>query len=112
MDMLYFIYIGNNRTAIDHLTKVTGGMFMAVSSCNKAAKVIDGIRERYNTSILYEQGTLEKTAGISPSFTNVSRGSTTYLSRSIFPAKAAKPTCRQASTTPSLPWQAKKASGK
>ncbi|WP_455608642.1 sugar transferase, partial [Bacteroides rodentium] len=58
--MLYFIYIGNNRTAIDHLTKVTGGMFMAVSSCNKAAKVIDGIRERYNTSILYEQGTLEK----------------------------------------------------
>lgn len=30
-------------------------MFMAVSSCNKAAKVIDGIRERYNTSILYEQ---------------------------------------------------------
>ena len=28
---------------------------MAVSSSNKAAKVIDSIRERYNTSILYEQ---------------------------------------------------------
>ena len=54
MDMLYYIYIGSNRVTIDHLSKITGGMFMAVSSCNKAAKVIDGIRERYNTSILYE----------------------------------------------------------
>ena len=54
MDMLYYIYIGSNRATIDHLSKVTGGMFMAVSFCNKATKVIDGIRERYNTSILYE----------------------------------------------------------
>lgn len=53
--MLYYIYTGNNRAIIDHLSKVTGGMFMAVSSCNKAVKIIDGIRERYNTSILYEQ---------------------------------------------------------
>lgn len=58
--MLYYIYIGNNRTIIDHLSKVTGGMFMAVSSCNKAAKVIDSIRERYNTSILYERNEVEK----------------------------------------------------
>lgn len=58
--MLYYIYIGNNRATIDYLSKLTGGMFMAVSSCNKAAKVIDGIRERYNTSILYEQNDLEK----------------------------------------------------
>lgn len=55
--MLYYIYIGTNRTIIEHLSKVTGGMFVAVSSTNKAAKVIDGIRERYNTSILYEQST-------------------------------------------------------
>ena len=55
MDMLYYIYIGSNRVTIDHLSKIAGGMFMAVSSCNKAAKVIDGIRERYNTSILYEE---------------------------------------------------------
>ena len=53
--MLYYIYIGNNRIIIDHLSKVTGGMFVAVSSSHKAAKVIDGIRERYNISILYEQ---------------------------------------------------------
>lgn len=58
--MLYYIYIGNNRATIDYLSKLTGGMFMAVSSCNKAAKVIDGIRERYNTSILYEQNDPEK----------------------------------------------------
>lgn len=53
--MLYYIYIGNNRIIIDHLSKITGGMFVAVSSSQKAAKVIDGIRERYNISILYEQ---------------------------------------------------------
>ena len=53
--MLYYIYIGTNRIIIDHLSKVTGGMFVAVSSSQKAAKVIDGIRERYNISILYEQ---------------------------------------------------------
>lgn len=46
--MLYYIYIGSNRIIIDHLSKVTGGMFVAVSSSQKAAKVIDGIRERYN----------------------------------------------------------------
>ena len=43
MDMLYYIYIGSNRVTIDHLSKITGGMFMAVSSCNKATKVIDGM---------------------------------------------------------------------
>lgn len=53
--MLYYIYIGNNRIIINHLSKVTGGMFVAVSSPQKAAKVIDGIRDRYNISILYEQ---------------------------------------------------------
>lgn len=57
--MLYYIYIGSNRTIIDHLSKVTGGMFIAVSSSNKAANVIDRIRERYNTSILYEQNEAE-----------------------------------------------------
>lgn len=58
--MLYYIYIGTNRTIIDHLSKITGGMFIAVSSSNKAAKIIDGIRERYNTAILYEQNTPDK----------------------------------------------------
>ena len=58
--MLYYIYIGNSQTAIDHLSKVTNGMFVTVSGARKAAKIIDGIRERYNTSILYEQTDTEK----------------------------------------------------
>ena len=61
--MLYYIYIGNNRIIIDHLSKVTGGMFVAVSSSQKAAKVIDGIRERYNISILYEQTDVREADG-------------------------------------------------
>lgn len=35
-------------------------MFVAVSSSQKAAKVIDGIRDRYNISILYEQTDLRE----------------------------------------------------
>lgn len=58
--MLYYIYIGNGQTAIDHLSKVTDGMFVTVSCADKAAVIIDGIRERYNTSILYEQTDPEK----------------------------------------------------
>ena len=56
--MLYYIYIGNGQTAIDHLSKVTDGMFVTVSCADKAALIIDGIRERYNTSILYVYITL------------------------------------------------------
>ena len=66
--MLYYIYIGNNRIIIDHLSKVTGGMFVAVSSSQKAAKVIDGIRERYNISILYEQTTNREADSIELSY--------------------------------------------
>lgn len=73
--MLYYIYIGNSQTAIDHLSKVTNGMFVTVSGARKAAKIIDGIRERYNTSILYEQTDTEKDCRQKP----------------------AKPICRQAS---------------
>lgn len=58
--MLYYIYIGNNKTAINHLNTITDGMFVSVSSVNKAVKIINGIRERYNTSILYEQTNTEK----------------------------------------------------
>lgn len=34
--MLYYIYIGNGQTAIDHLSKVTDGMFVTVSCADKA----------------------------------------------------------------------------
>lgn len=58
--MLYYIYIGSNQAMISHFSRVVGGLFIAVSSCNKAAKVIDNIRERYDTSILYEYNNVEK----------------------------------------------------
>ena len=38
--MLYYIYIGNSQTAIDHLSKVTNGMFVTVSGARKAAKIL------------------------------------------------------------------------
>ncbi len=53
--MLYYVYIGSNQTNIDHLKEVTNGMFVATPTLQKATKVISGIRERYNTSILYEK---------------------------------------------------------
>ena len=53
--MLYHIYIGNNTETISHFTKVTDGVFMAVSTVQQAAPFIEEIRERYNISVLYEQ---------------------------------------------------------
>lgn len=67
--MLYYIYIGNSQTAIDHLSKVTNGMFVTVSGARKAAKIIDGIRERYNTSILTSKPTQKRIALTSPAST-------------------------------------------
>ena len=111
MDMLYYIYIGNDRSTINHLSKVTGGMFMAVSSSNKAAKVIDSIRERYNTSILYEQNEPLKAKTLA-SCTNVSRASISSSSLRGCRQKAARFICRQGSTIPSPPKLMKRASGR
>lgn len=97
--MLYYIYIGNGQTAIDHLSKVTDGMFVTVSCADKAAVIIDGIRERYNTSILYEQTDPEKTASTSPAFTGDFHASTSPLSPKDCRQKSARPICWQASAT-------------
>lgn len=53
--MLYYIYIGDNSAHIDHFSKTTGGMFIAISAVSQVYNVVENIRERYNTSILYEQ---------------------------------------------------------
>lgn len=58
--MLYYIYIGSNKATINHLSSITDGMFIAVPGVGKAVKIIDNIRERYNTSILYEQTDTKK----------------------------------------------------
>lgn len=60
MDMLYYIYIGGDNATIHHLNGKIDGVFVAVSSVKKATKIIDGISERYNTIILYEQGDADK----------------------------------------------------
>lgn len=53
--MLYYIYIGKNRNIINHLSSITEGMFVAVSSAKKAVKMVSGVKEVYNISVLYEQ---------------------------------------------------------
>ncbi len=53
--MFYFIYIGNNNDIIYHFSRITGGMFMSVPNIQKAGRVIEGIRERYDIVILYQQ---------------------------------------------------------
>ncbi|WP_276879854.1 sugar transferase [Bacteroides heparinolyticus] len=60
--MFYYIYIGQNRTTIDHLQQMTNGMFIVVSEVAKAPKILDGIRERYSTTILYEKTSAEADA--------------------------------------------------
>lgn len=112
MDMLYYIYIGSNRVTIDHLSKIAGGMFMAVSSCNKAAKVIDGIRERYNTSILYEESTPQTDSQNITFLHKRFPVSTSSSSLKDCRRNTASSICRQVSTTPSPPWPAKRASSK
>ncbi len=57
--MFYFIYIGTNGAIIDHFSRITGGMFIAVPNIAKAGKIINGIRERYNVVVFYEQTALE-----------------------------------------------------
>lgn len=108
--MLYYIYIGNNKTAIDHLNTITDGMFVSVSSVNKAVKIINGIRERYNTSILYEQTNTEKDC-IDISYLHKSFHAYTLSSLpESYKQNTAKPICRLASATPCPYRQIKKAS--
>ena len=57
--MFYFIYIGTNGAIIGHFSQITGGMFIAVPNIAKAGKIINGIRERYNVVVFYEQTTSE-----------------------------------------------------
>ncbi|MBP1613479.1 MAG: Sugar transferase involved in lipopolysaccharide synthesis [Bacteroidetes bacterium] len=57
--MQYLIYIGENSKTIEHFSKMSDGIFCATSSCTKATKLIDSIKERDEISLLYEQRTLQ-----------------------------------------------------
>lgn len=80
--MFYFIYIGNNDETIYHFSRITGGMFIAVSDIHKAGRVIGGISERYNIIILYEQTTCEVDKKTLVSFTGYTPE---YISYSSLP---------------------------
>lgn len=53
--MLYYIYIGEDSTTIDHIRQMADGMFMTASGVQQAIEQVKGIRERYNTLFLIEQ---------------------------------------------------------
>ena len=52
--MLYNVYIGTNEATIAHMRSVVNGMFIPASTFADAVQAIEHIRERYNTSVLYE----------------------------------------------------------
>ena len=58
--MQYFIYIGKDSKTIELFSKLSIGVFYAISNCNKAIKVLDKIREKYDTALFCEQISLSK----------------------------------------------------
>lgn len=58
--MQYFIYIGKDSKTIELFSKLSIGVFYAISNCNKAIKVLDKIREKCDTALFFEQVSLSK----------------------------------------------------
>lgn len=58
--MQYFVYIGKDSKTIELFSKLSIGVFYAVSNCNKAIKVLDKIREKYDVALFFEQVNLSK----------------------------------------------------
>lgn len=58
--MQYFIYIGKDSKTIELFSKLSIGVFYAISNCNKAIKVLDKIWEKYDTALFFEQVSLSK----------------------------------------------------
>ena len=53
--MLHLIYIGRYEKTIKRFSKLPKGEFYNVATCDKAIKIIDKIREKFDIIILYEQ---------------------------------------------------------
>lgn len=53
--MLHLIYIGRYEKTIKHFSKIPKEEFYNVATCDKAIKIIDKIREKFDIIILYEQ---------------------------------------------------------
>lgn len=58
--MQYFVYIGKDSKTIELFSKLSIGVFYAASNCNKAIKVLDKIREKYDAALFFEQVNLSK----------------------------------------------------
>lgn len=53
--MQYFVYIGKHSKTIELFSQLSVGVFCAVPTCNKAALVLDKIREKYDAVLFFEQ---------------------------------------------------------
>ncbi len=60
--MQYLIYIGRHQATIEHFSHLGEGAFCAVPTAQKAVKILDKIREKYDVALFYEQIALEKDA--------------------------------------------------
>ena len=58
--MQYFVYIGKDGKTIELFSKLSIGVFYAASNCNKAIKILDKIREKYDAALFFEQVNLSK----------------------------------------------------
>lgn len=57
--MLHLIYIGRYEKTIKRFSKLPKGEFYNVATCDKAIKIIDRIREKFDIIILYEQTNIQ-----------------------------------------------------
>ena len=55
--MQYFVYIGKNNKTIKLFSKLSIGVFCAVSTCQKAFRILDNIHEKYDAVLFFEQST-------------------------------------------------------
>lgn len=58
--MQYFVYIGKNKETIKRFSELSNGLFYVVSSCMKAANILDKIQEKYNVAVFFEQVSIQK----------------------------------------------------
>lgn len=58
--MQYFVYIGKSTKTIELFSKLSIGVFYATPNCNKAIKVLDKIREKYDTALFIEKADLSQ----------------------------------------------------
>ncbi|WP_294477551.1 sugar transferase [uncultured Bacteroides sp.] len=58
--MQYFVYVGRNSKTIELFSKLSIGVFYAAPNCDKAIKVLDKIREKYDTALFIEKADLSQ----------------------------------------------------